>query len=35
MNIDSEIKRLDFEDFLWVVFMILVGLNIYGDYDDK
>ena len=35
MNIDSEIMRLDFEDFLWVVFMILVGLNIYGDYDDK
>lgn len=35
MNIDSELARLDFEDFLWVVFMILAGLNIYGDYDDK
>lgn len=35
MNIDSEIMRLNFEDFLWVVFMILAGLNIYGDYDDK
>jgi hypothetical protein len=37
MNSDilSEIRRLDFEDLLWVIFAILSILNIYGDYNDK
>ena len=35
MNIDSELFRLDFEDFLWVIFIGLAILNIYGDYDEK
>lgn len=29
-----EIKRLKFEDFLWVVFIVLALLNIYGDHND-
>ena len=35
MNIDSELFRLDFEGFLWVIFIGLAILNIYGDYDEK
>lgn len=35
MNIDSEISRLHFENFLWFLFIILSCLNIYGDYDEK
>lgn len=35
MNIDSEISRLHFEDFLWFLFIILSCLNIYGDYDEE
>lgn len=31
----NELKRLDFEDFLWVIFIIIALLNIYGDYNDK
>ena len=35
MNIDKEIFRLDFENFLWFLFIILSFLNICGDNDDK
>lgn len=35
MNINSEIFRLNFEDFLWSIFIILAVLNIQGDYDEK
>lgn len=35
MNIDSEISRLHFENFLWFLFIILSCLNIYGDYDEE
>lgn len=34
-NIINEIKRLEFEDFLWVVFAIISIINIYGDYNEK
>ena len=32
---NSEIFRLNFEDFLWSIFIILAVLNIQGDYDEK
>lgn len=32
---NDEIKRLKFEDFLWIVFGSLCILNIYGDYNEK
>lgn len=35
MNMNSEIFRLNFEDFLWSIFIILAVLNIQGDYDEK
>lgn len=28
-----EIKRLKFEDFLWIIFIILAIANIYGDHE--
>ena len=31
----SELERLDFEDFLWIVFAILCLLNYSGDNNDK
>lgn len=31
----NEIKRLNFEDFLWLIFASLAIINIYGDYKDK
>lgn len=31
----EELKRLKFEDFLWIVFAVLCFLNVYGDYNDK
>lgn len=34
-KITSEINRLKFEDFLWVVFAILCLINVYGDCNDK
>lgn len=34
-NTLEELKRLKFEDFLWIVFGILCFLNVYGDYNDK
>lgn len=34
-EISSELKRLNFEDFLWIIFAILAFTNIYGDYNDK
>lgn len=34
-NVYGEIRRLDFENFLWETFIILSLLNIYGDNDDK
>lgn len=38
MNKDEildNLKRLKFEDFLWIVFAILCIMNVYGDYNDK
>lgn len=35
MSIENEIFRLQFEDFLWIVFIVLACLNIWGDYDDR
>ena len=32
---NSEIFRLNFEDLLWFLFIILAILNIRGDYDEK
>lgn len=34
-KIINEIKRLKFEDFLWVIFIILSILNIIGDHNEK
>ncbi len=31
----NEINRLNFEDFLWIIFAILCFLNVYGDYNEK
>lgn len=31
----DELKRLKFEDFLWITFAILCIINVYGDYNDK
>lgn len=31
----EEINRLNFEDFLWLLFAILCFANIYGDYNEK
>ena len=31
----NNIKRLDFEDFLWVLFAILAIANVYGDFNEK
>lgn len=31
----EELKRLKFEDFLWIVFGISCFLNVYGDYNNK
>jgi len=36
MNIfDDDIKRLTLEDYIWLVFAILVFMNIYGDNLQK
>ncbi len=32
--IDKELRRLYFENILWVIFACLAFLNIYGDYDE-
>lgn len=32
---ESEIKRLNFEDFLWIIFIAIALLNIFGDYNEK
>lgn len=31
----KEISRLNFEDYLWIIFAILCLANVYGDYNDK
>lgn len=31
----EEINRLNFEDFLWLLFAVLCFANIYGDYNEK
>ena len=31
----SELKRLNFEDFLYILFAALAFINIYGDQNDK
>ena len=32
---DDDIKRLNFEDYIWIIFAILAFLNIYGDWLQK
>ena len=32
---DDDIKRLNFEDYIWILFAILSFFNIYGDYLQK
>lgn len=34
-NVIDEIGRLNFEDLLWILFIILSLSNIYGDYEEK
>lgn len=34
-EIINEIKRLDFENFLWILFAILATLNIIGDEKEE
>ncbi len=31
----DELKRLNFEDFIWLLFATLVFLNIFGNYNQK
>lgn len=31
----NELERLNFEDFLWIIFAILCLANVYGDYNEK
>ena len=31
----NELKRLNFEDALWIIFAILCFLNVFGDYLEK
>ena len=31
----SELNRLNFEDFLYILFAALAIINIYGDHNDK
>ena len=31
----KELKRLNFEDFLWIIFAVLCLINVYGDYEEK
>lgn len=33
-DIVNEIKRLKFEDILWIIFIILGIINIYGDHNE-
>lgn len=36
MNIfEDDIKRLNFEDYIWIIFAVLSFLNIYGDNLQK
>ena len=32
---NDDIKRLNFEDYIWIIFAILSFINIYGDYLQK
>ena len=34
-EITNELKRLNFENFLWVIFAVLCIINVYGDYNDE
>ena len=31
----DELKRLNFEDFIWILFATLAFLNIFGNYNSK
>ena len=31
----NELKRLEFEDFLWIIFAILCIMNVYDDYNNE
>lgn len=31
----NDLKRLHFENFLWIVFGILCFMNVYGDYKEE
>lgn len=34
-NIFDEIKRLKFEDLLWIIFALLSMMNVYKDYNEE
>ena len=34
-DVESELRRLNFEDFLYIIFAFLAFINIYGDKNDK
>ena len=31
----NELKRLNFEDWIWIIFAILCFINVFGDYLQK
>ena len=33
--INNEVERLDFESILWILFIVLGILNIYGNQEEK
>lgn len=34
-DIESELKRLKFEDLLWIIFGVLCFINVYGDTNQE
>lgn len=34
-NVEEQIKRLNFEEFLWILFAILSIANVVGDYNEQ
>lgn len=31
----NELERLHFENFLWIIFVILCFMNVYGDFKEE
>ena len=34
-SVEEEIERLHYENFLWIIFIMIAILNIVGDYDEE